>query len=989
MAYRQNPFDPDEFELVDDEFEPVGDDEFTAVDDEEDSSGGNRWGDWVGAGIRGLSGWAANAPAVGALIGGGGDLAAQAVERLGGSRKRFNLLQTGGAAALGAIPFGKAGKTIWQFGKGALFGAGGAAADDAADQALAIANKEQEGYDVGRTLKAAEFGGVLGTAGAGVGELASKFLSKRKAFGPQLETIRETAERVNPFRRADEAHMPAAGRPALEPTAGADPGNPLPVSETDFGPFNPTPRTRRSQIEGIDPASFPRGRQQPQTRGGGIVRNNADIAGELDPPLGPTNQGPSSLPGSSSRGPSFLRKPPTRQLPAMTEGGGEAWDIPGGTHPQSPDAQTSLDFKFDEDPMVAFERGQHRKTLDAMQDLTDMLGRKGKYAPTPDAPELTIREDGPTTLNASGESSASMEAISRGRGMQDRGEQFVAYDKAGNRKVVGTGVDSVDYVAREGETFGIEKADGSFQKLDDRGGRVPTTEHTATDTPQTRGDLYTSSKASGRMYIPAELMALHRDLGPEWAAKAGNPEDLLPFSKRILSAAADDPTSALRKLMNRERKAVRSARDRGKAGAPGTEGGDRHSLLGQADSGAFPAKADVSEDQSITDMISKLFGDEGGGGMTRLIDDESGSIDPELARRLGYHGGSAAASSLAAGALSDDENRTRNMIGAGIVGGAAPLAFTKPDALRKFRYFSMLGSTGAQAKNLVGNAGAVAVRAAEEAMTGNTQGAKQILSEVFSPQTANKVVEAFKNAPEAETRWGKNSGVLGTFSRIMHAVDEAATEGLERGGLTNDEARLSLHTSEPRSKWGKYIASRPEGAMDIFMPFVRTGTNLVERGLEHTPGVGMLPAVRGMRDASNKQVAARQALGALAVLLGATAGSDDPYVGAALGPLAIPFTAGAAGRTAIERRGDDFSNLIRAEMDVLKNALPLPTDAYDYDPGKLLASFVPGVLRDASQVKTSSLDTSGSVFNPAIAKVPFLNERLLKRKRKRSREKNK
>ena len=986
----------------DDQWSPVdtGDD-WSAVDDEEDPSGGNRWGDWVGTGLRGLSGFVSNAGGfVGAAAAGAGDYLAQQIEMFGGSRKKYSPLETAAAGGVGAIPFGKAGKALWGVLKGAGLGAGGSVASDAAQQIDRIASREQDSFDLGEAGNAATFGGLVGAGGAGVGALAQKFLGGK--WGASQAARRALRE------EADNARLP--GRRALEeplPTAGADPGG---GGEYDFGEYSPQERSRRAQIEGLDPASFPRGTQEPQLRQPnnvregsdlfgdapetldinelgstprlpwqsprGIVRNSADIAGELDPLPGPTNQGRVDGPGPGRRPPSFLRRP-GRDLPSMTEGGGEPLDVLGSGHPQSDAGQQSFPLHFDEDPMVEFERGQHRKTLDAMQDLRDMLAREGKYAPQPETPSLSLREDGPTTLNASGESAASAEAMSRSTGMRDRGEQFVVFDRAGQKKVVGAGVDAVDYVARDGETFGIEKADGSFQKLDDRGGRVPQPTQAAP-----RGDLYESAKAGGRMYLPAEIMALHRELGPEWAAKAGNPEDLLPFAKRILSADND------RKLMGRERKAIRSARERGKAGAPG-EGAptDRHSLLGQEDAGAFPAKADVAEDESLTQMISKLFGDEGGGpeGLTRLIGDESGSIDPELMGKLGLHAGTGVGSSLAAGALSDDENRTRNMIGAGVVGAAAPLAVTNPQALRKFRYFSMLGSTGAQAKNLVGNAGAVLVKAGEEALSGKTDSAKRILSEVFSSDTAARVVDAFKNAPEADTRWGKNTGVLGTFSRIMHAVDEAATEGLERGGVSNDEARLALHTSDPKSKWGKYISSRPEGAMDVLMPFVRTGTNLVERGLEHTPGVGMLPTVRGWRDSSDSQVMSRQAMGALAMLLGGTVGADNPYIGAALGPLAIPFSAGAAARKGYEKKGDDFSNILRAEADVIKNALPIPTDAYDYDIGKLLASFVPGVLRDASQVKPTSLDTSGSVFNPAIAKVPFLNERMLKRKRKRSR----
>lgn len=80
-------------------------------------------------------------------------------------------------------------------------------------------------------------------------------------------------------------------------------------------------------------------------------------------------------------------------------------------------------------------------------------------------------DNGPTATNGSGDSSASLEALSRDNGMRGRGEQFVVYDRAGNRRPL-VGVDAVDYQARPGETYGVETRDG-FRSLDDRGGRVP------------------------------------------------------------------------------------------------------------------------------------------------------------------------------------------------------------------------------------------------------------------------------------------------------------------------------------------------------------------------------------------------------------------------------------------------------------------------------------------------------------------------------------
>lgn len=75
------------------------------------------------------------------------------------------------------------------------------------------------------------------------------------------------------------------------------------------------------------------------------------------------------------------------------------------------------------------------------------------------------------TINASGESAASVEALSRQASMRTKGEQFVVYDRAGRRRVL-LGPDAVDYVPARGETYGVEDLDG-FRPLTENGGRVP------------------------------------------------------------------------------------------------------------------------------------------------------------------------------------------------------------------------------------------------------------------------------------------------------------------------------------------------------------------------------------------------------------------------------------------------------------------------------------------------------------------------------------
>lgn len=85
---------------------------------------------------------------------------------------------------------------------------------------------------------------------------------------------------------------------------------------------------------------------------------------------------------------------------------------------------------------------------------------------------VVVDGDQGTQDNASGESSASLEAMSRLQGMRARGEQFGVYNRAGQFRPL-IGADAVDYQPARGETFGIQGPTG-FQVLTDNGGRVDT-----------------------------------------------------------------------------------------------------------------------------------------------------------------------------------------------------------------------------------------------------------------------------------------------------------------------------------------------------------------------------------------------------------------------------------------------------------------------------------------------------------------------------------
>lgn len=101
----------------------------------------------------------------------------------------------------------------------------------------------------------------------------------------------------------------------------------------------------------------------------------------------------------------------------------------------------------------------------------DQVSQLEKQIPPEMKQSIQVEGAPQNTPNASGESSASAEALSRQEGMRSRGEQYVVYDKAGNEKPL-IGPDAVDYVAKEGETYGIKTPRG-FVQLENNGGKIP------------------------------------------------------------------------------------------------------------------------------------------------------------------------------------------------------------------------------------------------------------------------------------------------------------------------------------------------------------------------------------------------------------------------------------------------------------------------------------------------------------------------------------
>jgi hypothetical protein len=136
-----------------------------------------------------------------------------------------------------------------------------------------------------------------------------------------------------------------------------------------------------------------------------------------------------------------------------------------------------------------------------MGDDVDELIKGLDNDPNQQVVDMSLDESAGPLNNASGDSDASLEAIRRAQSLKQKGQQFVVYNKAGEKKIIGRGVDAHDYVAqgylKPGESFGLESADGSFQLLDDRGGKIPSAKEPKPPTAASKTDQFLQRDLQG------------------------------------------------------------------------------------------------------------------------------------------------------------------------------------------------------------------------------------------------------------------------------------------------------------------------------------------------------------------------------------------------------------------------------------------------------------------------------------------------------------
>jgi hypothetical protein len=174
---------------------------------------------------------------------------------------------------------------------------------------------------------------------------------------------------------------------------------------------------------------------------------------------------------------------------------------------------------FKPPPEVRAKYDAEQQRLKDIHDANYQAYKASKGIPREMADTLQI-ESGETGPNASGESAASSEAMSRQKGMRDRGEQYVVYDRAGRKRVL-VGPEAVDYQPANGETYGIETPRG-FVKLTDNGGNTSTAGRVLS--PR-RAKEYPGFKGTEELPSTADEMAPPAELPRRQAAEFGPVEE--------------------------------------------------------------------------------------------------------------------------------------------------------------------------------------------------------------------------------------------------------------------------------------------------------------------------------------------------------------------------------------------------------------------------------------------------------------------------------
>lgn len=361
-----------------------------------------------------------------------------------------------------------------------------------------------------------------------------------------------------------------------------------------------------------------------------------------------------------------------------------------------------------------------------------------------------------------------------------------------------------------------------------------------------------------------------------------------------------------------------------------------------------------------------------------LFGEESGSITPAAAARLGMTATGAGLGALLGGA--GGHPYAGAAVGAVIGGGLSPAAIAgglkqlglhpqiaddaastiqTPEGVKdfarrlynglpQFQRFNLLADAwGLPANALAGPYGSAAMAGLEAHLSGDPRGMevlRRLNPQEFLSRWSQARTEAQRLIAEGElgraetqiTGAGPAQNIMQWPGVQMTAGDVAARQILVEAGFTEEEARRITMTAEPELAAAKKVANFSKGStlLQILQPFARTPANIAEQGAMRTPGLGLV-VQNLMRETPDpwKQQLVQQGLGLAAGGAGYVAGSElDPetariarrYMTNIGGQYSLPVGLGFAAGQAAAAGKEPLSAQTAAN---LYNALPLPSTA--------------------------------------------------------------
>lgn len=386
-------------------------------------------------------------------------------------------------------------------------------------------------------------------------------------------------------------------------------------------------------------------------------------------------------------------------------------------------------------------------------------------------------------------------------------------------------------------------------------------------------------------------------------------------------------------------------------------------------------------DAHIADIIARKGGDASG-----MLGNESGEIDPELLYYL--MGG---ASGAMAGAAAEPTNRTLGAVGGGLLGLGGVGMWRNP-AMTKAIFgkvrASNLFSHAALPKKALSDLGVLATTALERPDL-----APGIMRETFAPRTGEAIREGFMGghdwSPVGTSEGAPLERLREPFTSAMSGLTAGTQDILARAGESDPLARkIRTFTNQPLSRSGRGLTGLGNTMLGTLIdPVTKVPTNVVERGLERTPLIQDLPAVRSMQNFDPDTMRRIRVLSGLALLGGAGWGAATAERGPlgklpgpvktmapfAAGPYMLPFGLSAAGGRAMAE-GKGFGAAAREMGADLYKELPLPKEL---TLPEFIAQLTPfgGAASFASPEPPSAFDTRKMMFGPAAARLPLgLNE---------------